>query len=190
MSEKEKKQNQQEVSNSSDELNEETLNEQADSSSDESSLEDELKKCQEELNEQKNEYLRAYADLENSKKRLEKEKTNAVAFANEAFARDLLTVLDTFENAIASIEKVDEQSEAIEKIKEGMSLTYEQLLSILKKHGVEEVACEGVFDPNLHQVVMQVDSSDHKEGEIVQVLQKGYKLKDRLLRAAMVSSCK
>jgi molecular chaperone GrpE len=190
MSEKKKKQNQQEISNSSKELNEETLNEQIDSSSDESSLEDELKKCQEELNEQKNEYLRAYADLENSKKRLEKEKTNAVAFANEAFARDLLTVLDTFENAIASIEKVDEQSEAVKKIKEGMSLTYEQLLSILKKHGVEEVACEGVFDPNLHQVVMQVDSNDHKEGEIVQVLQKGYKLKDRLLRAAMVSSCK
>jgi len=99
-------------------------------------------------------------------------------------------VLDTFENAIASIEKIEENSESVDKIKEGMVLTYEQLLSILKKHGVEEVECKGEFDPNLHQVVMQVDSSDHKEGEIVQVLQKGYKLKDRLLRAAMVSSCK
>jgi len=155
-----------------------------------SSLEEDLKKCQDELAEQKNEYLRAYADLENSKKRIEKEKSNAVAFANEAFARDLLTVLDTFENAIASIEKIEENSESVDKIKEGMVLTYEQLLSILKKHGVEEVECKGEFDPNLHQVVMQVDSSDHKEGEIVQVLQKGYKLKDRLLRAAMVSSCK
>jgi len=165
-------------------------NEQENIENENSSLEEELQKCQEELAEQKNEYLRAYADLENSKKRIEKEKANAVAFANEAFARDLLTVLDTFENAIASIDKVEDSKESVEKIKEGMVLTYEQLLSILKKHGVEEVECEGEFDPNLHQVVMQVDSDKHKEGEIVQVLQKGYKLKDRLLRAAMVSSCK
>jgi len=176
--------------NKQEEKNIETQEQEQQESQEQNSLENELKKCQEELAEQKNEYLRAYADLENSKKRIEKEKANAVAFANEAFARDLLTVLDTFENAIASIEKVEDTKESVEKIKEGMVLTYDQLLSILKKHGVEEVECEGEFDPNLHQVVMQVESSDHKEGEIVQVLQKGYKLKDRLLRAAMVSSCK
>jgi len=176
--------------NKQEEKNIETQEQEQQESQEQNSLENELKKCQEELAEQKNEYLRAYADLENSKKRIEKEKANAVAFANEAFARDLLTVLDTFENAIASIEKVEDSKESVEKIKEGMVLTYDQLLSILKKHGVEEVECEGEFDPNLHQVVMQVESSDHKEGEIVQVLQKGYKLKDRLLRAAMVSSCK
>ena len=173
-----------------EEKNSSAKQEQTNETNESQSLEEELEKCQEELQKQKNEYLRAYADLENAKKRIEKEKANAVAFANEAFARDLLTVLDTFENAIASIEKVEDNSETVEKIKEGMVLTYEQLLSILKKHGVEEVACEGEFDPNLHQVVMQVDSDEHKEGEIVQVLQKGYKLKDRLLRAAMVSSCK
>ncbi len=156
-----------------------------------SSVEEELQKCQEELANQKNEYLRAYADLENTKKRLEKEKATAVAFANEAFAKDLLSVLDTFENALNSIEQVKSSDEdSLEKIKEGVKLTYDKLLSVLKKHGVEEVSCEGEFDPNYHQAVMQVESDEHSSGDIVQVLQKGYKLKDRLLRPAMVSSCK
>ena len=151
----------------------------------------ELEKCQQELAEEKDKFLRAYADFENMKKRLEKEKTNALIYANEAFAKDLLTVLDTFENALTSIDKIDSDSEdAIDKIKEGMTLTYEQLLSILKKHGVEEVACEGEFNPEHHQAVTQMDSDEHKSGDIVQVLQKGYKLKDRLLRASMVATCK
>ena len=157
----------------------------------ESSNEDELQKCQEELESYKDKYLRAVADFDNSKKRLEREKADAVAFANESFAKDLLTVLDTFEQALNSIDQIKEPNEeAIEKIKEGINLTYNQLVNILKKHGVEEVESEGEFDPNLHQVVMQEESDNHKSGEIVKVLQKGYKLKDRLLRPAMVSSCK
>jgi len=161
------------------------------SKEEENSLEDELNKCQEQLKEKENEYLRAYADLENTKKRLEREKNSALMYANESFARDLLTVLDTFENALKSIDQIDANDEgAIDKIKEGMSLTYEQLLSILKKNGVEEIECGTEFDPNYHQAVMQVDSDKHESGQIVDVLQKGYKLKERLLRAAMVSSCK
>ncbi len=151
---------------------------------------DELSKCQEELEEQKDKYLRAHAEFENYKKRFEREKADAIAFANESFARDLLTVLDTFENALKSINNLEESSEAVEKIKEGMSLTYEQLLSILKKHGVEEVECDGEFNPEVHQAVTQMESDEHNSGDIVQVLQKGYKLKDRLLRASMVATCK
>ena len=151
----------------------------------------ELEQCQQDLAEQKDKFLRAHADFENMRKRLEKEKTNALAYANEAFAKDLLTVLDTFENALASIDKVDNDSEdAVTKIQEGMGLTYEQLLSILKKHGVEEVQSVGEFNPEYHQAVTQMDSDKHNSGEIVQVLQKGYKLKDRLLRASMVATCK
>ncbi len=151
---------------------------------------EELQKCQKELQEYKDKYLRAYADFENTKKRLEKEKTTAVMYAHEAFAKDLLPVLDTFENALKAIDTLEIKDEAVEKIKEGMILTYEKLLNTLKKHGIEEVECKGEFDPNYHQVVMEVESDKHKKGEIVQVLQKGYKIKDRLLRAAMVSSCK
>ena len=151
----------------------------------------ELEQCQQDLAEQKDKFLRAHADFENMRKRLEKEKINALAYANEAFAKDLLTVLDTFENALASIDKVDNDSEdAVTKIQEGMGLTYEQLLSILKKHGVEEVQSVGEFNPEYHQAVTQMDSDKHNSGEIVQVLQKGYKLKDRLLRASMVATCK
>jgi len=185
MSKKDKKKPQeQEVKQDELEEKEEEINEKSEEN-------DELAKCQEELQEYKDKYLRAHADFENTKKRIEREKQTALTYANESFARDLLSVLDTFENAIASIEKIDSANqESLEKIKEGMVLTYEQLLSVLKKHGVEEVACEGEFDHNLHQVVMQEESNKHKSGEIVKVLQKGYKLKDRLLRAAMVSTCK
>jgi len=168
--------------------NEELENENLEA--EESSENSELEECKKELEEQKDKYLRAHADFENMKKRLEKEKTNALIYANEAFAKDLLTVLDTFENALKSVEQVEASENAIEEIKKGMVLTYEQLLSILKKHGVEEVECEGEFDPNFHQAVTQMDSDEHKSGEIVQVLQKGYKLKDRLLRASMVATCK
>ncbi len=165
--------------------------EQEDSTEEEINLEDELTKCQDALKEKENEYLRVYADFENSKKRLEKEKQSALMYANEKFSSDLLSVLDTFENALKSIEQIESNdSDAIDKIKDGMKLTYDQLLSILKKHGVEEIECDKEFDPNFHQAVMQVDSDEHESGEIVQILQKGYKLKERLLRAAMVSSCK
>ena len=151
----------------------------------------ELEQCQQELAEQKDKFLRAHADFENMKKRLEKEKSNSLIYANEAFAKDLLTVLDTFENALASIDKVESNNEdAVSKIKEGMTLTYEQLLSILNKHGVEEVESDGEFNPEYHQAITQMESDEHKSGDIVQVLQKGYKLKDRLLRASMVATCK
>jgi len=191
MSQKKKNQNEEKIKNQ-EEKNEETQNNSKESEEKkESNLEEELQKCQEALKEKENEYLRAYADLENTKKRLQKEKDDAVMYANEKFASDLLVVLDTFENALNSLEQIETpDQEAIEKIKEGVVLTYEQLLSVLKKHGIEEIVCENEFDPHLHQAVMQEESDNHESGEIVKVLQKGYKLKDRLLRAAMVSTCK
>ncbi len=174
-----------------EETNEDKKESKTNEENQEQNLEDELQKCKEALKEKENEYLRAYADLENTKKRLQKEKDDAVMFANEKFASDLLVVLDTFENALNSLEQIETpDQEAIEKIKEGVVLTYEQLLSVLKKHGVEEIVCENEFDPHLHQAVMQEESDEHESGQIVKVLQKGYKLKNRLLRAAMVSTCK
>ncbi len=149
----------------------------------------ELQECKKELEEYKDKYIRAHAEFDNMKKRLERDKSTAVSFANETFAKDLLSVIDSFESAIASMDQI-EGDEAVEKIKEGVSLTYEQLKKVLKKHGVEEVANEGVFDPNFHQVVHQMDSDEHQSGEIIQVLQKGYVMKERLLRPAMVATKK
>ena len=140
----------------------------------------------------KDKYLRAHADFENAKKRLEKDKMNAVSYANESFAKDILAVMDSFENALVSMESADEEnaSEVLEKMKEGVNLTYDQLKKILEKNHIKEVECEGEFDPEVHQAIMQVESDAHETGDIVQVMQKGYMIKDRVLRPAMVSTCK
>jgi len=153
---------------------------------------DPLEAAQAEAAEYKDKYLRAHADFENSKRRLEKDKMNAVSYANESFAKDILAVMDSFENALSSMESADEgnASEVLEKMKEGVGLTYEQLKKILEKNHIKEVDCSGEFDPEVHQAIMQVESDDHEVGDVVQVMQKGYTIKDRILRPAMVSTCK
>ncbi len=183
MSEKEKLE-EQEVENREEEL-EETL-------SPEEECRKELDEALAAKAEAEEKVLRIHADFENSKKRIEKDKANAVAFANESFATDLLSVLDSFDSAFASLDQIEAEdaAEAIGKIKEGMELTYNQMISVLKKHGVEEVAGEGEFDPEVHQAIMQVESDEHDTGHVVQVMQKGYKMKDRTIRAAMVSTAK
>ena len=138
----------------------------------------------------KDKYLRAHADFENSKKRLEKDKMNAVSYANESFAKDILAVMDSFENALASMEDSKDSSEVLEKMKEGVTLTHEQLKKVLEKNHIKAVDCEGEFDPEVHQAIMQVESDAHEVGDVVQVMQKGYMIKDRVLRPAMVSTCK
>jgi len=141
--------------------------------------------------EYKDKYLRAHADFENSKRRLEKDKMNAVSYANESFAKDILAVIDSFENALASMESSSEDSsEVLENMKKGVELTFEQLKKILEKNSIKEVDCSGEFDPEVHQAIMQVESDDHEVGDVVQVMQKGYTIKDRILRPAMVSTCK
>lgn len=152
---------------------------------------DPLEAAQAEAAEWKDKYLRAHADFENSKKRLEKDKNNAVSYANESFAKDILSVIDSFENALAAMNSNDENdSEAYAKMVEGVNLTYEQLKKILEKNNIKEIECEGEFDPEVHQAIMQAESDQHESGQIVQVLQKGYMIKDRVLRPAMVSTAK
>lgn len=131
------------------------------------------------------EYLRVHADFENVKKRLEREKYQALEYCYEGIARDLLPVIDALEKAYES--SIDANQEAIA---EGIKLTLDNLFKVLNKHGIEVIAQEGEFDPLLHDAIMQVPSSEVKEGEIVQTLQKGYKYKERTLRPAMVSVAK
>jgi molecular chaperone GrpE len=172
-----------------DQMAEET-NESETQASEEGSV-DPLESAQAEAAEWKDKYLRAHADFENSKKRLEKDKNNAVSYANESFAKDILSVLDSFENALAAMNSSEESdSEAYEKMVEGVNLTYDQLKKILEKNSIKEIACEGEFDPEVHQAIMQVESDEHEAGQIVQVMQKGYTIKERVLRPAMVSTAK
>ncbi len=157
-----------------------------------SELEQEVEELRAKVSELEDKYLREHADFENIKKRMEKEKAQAIAYAHEGFARDLLSVIDSLDSAISSIESDEEEvtSEKFEKLKEGIELTIEQFAKVFSKHGVELIDMDGGFDPNFHEAVMQVDSDEHNEGEIVQVLQKGYKIRDRVLRPAMVSIAK
>ncbi|HFD14143.1 MAG TPA: nucleotide exchange factor GrpE [Epsilonproteobacteria bacterium] len=165
---------------------------EAEATEEETTQVDPLEVALAEAAEYKDKYLRAHADFENSKRRLEKDKMNAVSYANESFAKDILAVVDSFENALASIEGADEEnsSEVLKQMKEGVNLTYEQLKKILEKNHIKEVVCEGEFDPEVHQAIMQVESDAHEVGDVVQVMQKGYTIKDRILRPAMVSTCK
>ncbi len=134
--------------------------------------------------------LRDHADFENLKKRYEKEKSQAIAYAQESFARDLLSVIDSLDSA-SSLE-IDEENlkESLKKMKEGIELTIEQFKKVFEKHGIELVDIDEGFDPNFHEAIMQIDSDEHEKGQIVQVFQKGYKYKDRVLRPAMVSIAK
>jgi molecular chaperone GrpE len=151
----------------------------------------EIESLKEKIAELEDKYIREHADFENIKKRLEKEKAQAVAYANEQFARDLLSVIDSLDSALASVNEEEEPSvQMFNQLKEGIELTINQFAKVFEKHGIELVSIDEGFDPNFHEAVMQVDSDDHNEGEIVQVLQKGYKMKDRLLRSAMVSIAK
>ena len=140
------------------------------------------------LVEAQNETLRLHAEFENFQRRTLKEKNAAVSYAHESIAKDLLSVLDTFDQALLAMG--DSEDEQVASIKEGVELTYEQLRKALEKNHITEVGVEGGYDPNFHQAIMQVDSDAHESGDVVAVLQKGYQLKERILRPAMVSTCK
>jgi len=157
----------------------------------ECSEKNELEQLQDKVSELEDKYLRANADFENMKRRLEKEKMQAISYAHEVFARDLLPVIDSLEMAIVAGNNTEiESGELLIKVKEGLGLTIDQFRKALEKHGVELVNIEGAFDPNFHEAVMQLESEDKQSGEILQVFQKGYKIKDRILRPAMVSIVK
>jgi len=130
--------------------------------------------------------LRAYADFENFKKQLEKEKHNMIDYASEKFAKDLLAPIDALQMAIVSAKGDFEPSQVVKKLQEGMELTLKAFNTVFEKHDITEVEY-GKHDPELHQAVMKIDDEKFETGDIVEVLQKGYKIKDRLLREAMVS---
>lgn len=148
--------------------------------------EDEQNTLQKEFDELKDKYMRANAEFENIKKRMEKEKLSAMAYANEGFAKDLLDVLDALEAAI----NVECQDEISLKIKEGVQNTLDLFLKKLEKHRISLITDEKEFDPNLHEAMFHVESENHQSGEVVSVLQKGYKIADRVIRPTKVSVAK
>ncbi len=144
------------------------------------------------LNECEDKYLRMNADFNNIKKRMEKEKMMAISYAHEQFARDLLPIIDSLDMALGTCEKesCEASDDLLDKVKEGIVLTIEQFKKTFEKHGIELVSVDDGFDPNFHEAIMQLENEEKNSGEILEVFQKGYKIKDRVLRPAMVSIVK
>ncbi|ABO67786.1 MULTISPECIES: nucleotide exchange factor GrpE [Geobacillus] len=138
---------------------------------------------EEKLAEMEKRYLRLYADFENFRRRARQEMEAAEKYRAQSLASDLLPVLDNFERAL----KIETENEQAKSILQGVEMVYRSLLDALRKEGVEVIEAVGKpFDPHLHQAVMQTDEGGYEPNTVVEELQKGYKLKDRILRPAMV----
>lgn len=126
-------------------------------------------------------YMRLAADFQNYKRRVEKEKSDIYAFANEKIVVELLDVIDNFERAL------EHAPDGSESYADGMSKIFKQFTGVLEKSGVKEIPAQGEdFDPNFHHAVMTENSEEHESGKITEVLQKGYTLKEKVIRPAMV----
>lgn len=146
-------------------------------------LKEEVAKLSEEVATHKNAYFKAYADTENLKKRLQQEAMTSQKYRIQSFANEILPVLDNLERALDV--KLDDQN--LKNYAKGFEMIHQQLLSVLEKEGVKEIeAMDCVFDPNIHQALMQEAKEGVESGMVIEVLQKGYMLKDRVLRATLV----
>ncbi|MEQ5731047.1 nucleotide exchange factor GrpE [Providencia alcalifaciens] len=128
--------------------------------------------------------LRAHAEIENIRRRTEQDIEKAHKFALEKFSNELLPVIDNLERAIDAADRDNEQSKAMV---EGLDLTLKTFLDAVAKFGIEPVGEANVpFNPEVHQAMTMIESPDHKAGHVIDVMQKGYTLNNRLLRPAMV----
>jgi molecular chaperone GrpE len=146
-----------------------------------------------EIAELKDKLLRALADVENTRRRAERDRTDASQYAISRFARDILSVADNFQRAIEACpaEARDSASPQVKAVIEGVEATERQLLSMLEQHGVKPIdTADGRFDPNLHQAIAEVPAPGTPKGTIVSVIQTGYTIAGRLLRPAMVTVAK
>ena len=148
-----------------------------------------IEELETELANLKDQALRAMADAENVKKRAAKEVTAAKTYGIERFAVDVLSISDNLSRALLTIDgkAQDEMGENAKNLIAGIELTEKELMAVLARHGITSVPGKGSkFDPNVHQAVAQVPS-DEEKGNVAEVMQTGFKLGDRTLRAAMVS---
>ena|SRR5487761_372092 len=142
---------------------------------------------------QKDRALRTLAELENVRKRLERERDEARIYSVTRFARDLLTVADNLSRALAAIppETRAKMDDSLKAVLDGVEATERELHATLARHGVKPIEAEGGrFDPHLHQAIAEVPAKGAEPGTIMHVVQRGYTIGDRLLRPAMVTVAK
>jgi len=151
---------------------------------------DEVDALRAEVADMRDRLLRALADAENTRRRAEREKQDASQYAVTKFARDMLQIGDNFARALAAAPQAlrDAADPQLKAVLDGVEATERQLLASLERHGVKPIdTADGKFDPNLHQAIAEVPGGDKPPGSIVDVVQAGYTIGERLLRPAMVT---
>jgi molecular chaperone GrpE len=137
--------------------------------------------------------LRTMAEMENQRRRFEKEKQEAFQFGGFNFAAESLSLIDNIDRAIISFKNDDslKNNKDLSKIIDGIEIVKKDLVSIFKKNGVEPIECiNKKFDPNFHQAMLEIDDNTKESGTVIQEMQKGYMMKDRLLRPSLVGVTK
>ncbi len=175
-----------EIKDEIDEETEEQNAEKSESEEKENSEEgpSEIEKLEKELEEKTTRVLRLQADFDNYRKRVEKEKADIVKFASAGVIEKLLPVLDNFDRALSEENKKEVKDQGFF---EGVEMIKKQLLDTLESEGLKEIdAFEKQFDPNYHNAVQQVESEDHESNTVVEVYQKGYQVKEKVIRPSMV----
>ena len=148
---------------------------------------------EEELETLKDKLARTFAEMENQRRRFEKEKEDAYEYGGYSFAKEALNLLDNLERSKAALENDEKlkETDALKKILEHLDIINNDMLSIFKKNNIEPVkSINEKLDPNLHQAMMEIEDDTKEPGTIVQEIQKGFTMKDRLLRPSLVGVSK
>ena len=185
----------QDVDDSKEDSIDETISENNDenveSEEEEGTNETEVDILKEEIKTLKEEKIRVLAEMENLRKRFEREKIDSIKYGSVNFARDVLSPGDNLERALSVINEEEEQSQSIKNLIEGLLMVKKELSTALEKNGITKIdSLDKKFDPNLHQAMMEIENDDLDEGVVVQEIQTGYMMHDRLLRPAMVGVSK
>ena len=154
-------------------------------------LSEALESLRRDLENAKQDVLYAQAETQNVRRRLEREKNEARAYAATGFARDVLSVADNLTRAVQAIPDALREDETMKGLVIGLEATQRELEKVFAGHGITRIASVGLpLDPNQHQAMLEVPTADHEPGTVVQEMQAGWMIKDRLLRAAMVAVAK
>ena len=189
--EKKTKLEEQDLENPTSEKEEQVSESPKEKEEEEIAPEDLIEKLNEEITDLKDQRLRAIAELENFRKRAEKDQSDALKYGISNFAKEIINIRDNIERAQSSISEEAKNNEAIKSVIEGIDLIAQSVVSTFEKIGIKKIeSLNEKFDHNLHQAMMEIENDDLEPGTIVQELIPGYTLHDRLLRPAMVGVSK
>ena len=172
-----------------DETNSENNDEDVETEEDIKETEEDILK--EEIKTLKDEKTRVLAEMENLRKRFEREKVDSIKYGSVNFARDILSPGDNLERALSAINQEEEHPQSIKNLIEGLLMVKKELSTALEKNGITKIeSLDKKFDPNLHQAMMEIEDAQKEPGIIIQEIQKGFMMKDRLQRPSLVGVSK